>query len=260
MNILYIDPYKLNEIPQMIAATHYESYTLTIWTGTENFNDYDVIAVGANEGGIFNINTILADLVVAHNNGVGVFLAHDCPQNTHDEQFDRGGLDPCLYTNESCIIAQRPNFLTNLQTLGIAAGFSTANINYVMYTDIEVLDSKHTIFNSPFDIHTISTCQETHNNGIVLSESCNILARRIGQGPIGQGPTEPIVGSTDSTNYHIALFEDNLIEDQQHGKVIYYAGGHNNYGKCSEIPSIEESQLLVNMLNYIALVKDQEVA
>lgn len=221
MNILHINPYQLNEIDQMLQATGFTSYTLDIWTGVENFNDYDVIAVGANENGTLHLSSngnILEDLVIAHNNGVGVFFAHDCPQQ--DERYI------CPFDGVCSLI--NSDFMTNLEVFGVV-GFENDFV-YTLYTDIDLVNSEHSILNNPFDVHTLSSVQETHNNGVILSESCDIIAKRS--------------GSSGLSNYHVAVYED------EYAKVVHFAGGHNYYGKGGPAPDLSECYLVCNMLCY----------
>jgi hypothetical protein len=151
MNVLHISFMNQDEVSSLItgAGASLDDYTITTYTGAETFEDYDVIVIGMNDGGV-DISDILEDLITARDNGVPLLFTHDCPRR---DCFDLDGID--------------------LTPLGFT--FFQDNYEYDLYTDIHINNASHALLTSPYNISEGFTIEQTHGVGQVLQETCEII-------------------------------------------------------------------------------------
>lgn len=220
MDILHVDPYTTNSVQNdLLTAGSISNVVDVSKAAIGDLAAYDALVLGSNEGGLLPFKSIIDGAIEAHCLGIGILFMHDtiC--------YNESSLCPSLL--QSCDLIQ-DTFLDDLRVLGIA-GFSE-NFDYTLYDRITILDALHTIFNIPSRI-TLPIITPTHNNGVILDTSCNVLS----------------INSSSENNlieYHVASYED------EYGRIVHYSGGHNSYGK-EYIATLEESMLLANILEWI---------
>jgi hypothetical protein len=208
MNISHIGFMGLNEISSILDWTEFsKAKDFNILEDNTVRDNTDVIILGMGDGG-FDITSILDDLILANDSGVGIIFMHDIPNYA---EYDK-----------------------RLLNFGISE--IDKSFDYNLFSNTKILIPDHSIITSFYDIKTMSLAiQETHNRGIVLSESCSIVLN------------DPNIIASNK-NYYLAC-----LENIGKGRVAHISLGHNGYRSDILLElSSEEASILANTLIWTA--------
>lgn len=198
--------------------------------GKSSYSTENIICVGLSDGGeSFNIDK----LIDARSAGISIVFFHDNPRPflKRERRSDEKVAD-----YETAIEKEKSEYVKKLENFGISD--IKENSNYVFFEKIKLLNSKHEIFKSPFDLSSLAdvSVEKTHTVGIVLSNKCSILAEN------------PNVAS-GAENFYLALYEEDGF-----GKVVHLACGHNKYNEKNDFNDLssDENKIVVNILSWLS--------